>query len=97
MEDGTKSWIINKAYSRHKAKQDRVAILLTCGTEKLKPLFTHKYQTPRPLKGIDKSTLPVDYYWNSKAWMQLTIWNDYLKNLNNKMHLENRNIFVACW
>jgi len=70
LEDGTKLWIINKAYSRHKAKQDRVTILLTCnciGTEKSKPLFIHKYQTPRPLKGIDKSTLPVDYYWSSKA------------------------------
>jgi hypothetical protein len=53
-----------------KQNKDRVTILLTCnciGTEKLKPLFIHKYQTPRPLKGIDKSTLPVDYYWNSKA------------------------------
>jgi hypothetical protein len=26
--------------------------------------------------------------------MQLTIWNDYLKSLNNKMHLENRNILL---
>jgi len=26
--------------------------------------------------------------------MQLTIWNDYLKNLKNKMHLENRNILL---
>src|SRR6185369_10619531 len=80
-----------------KQNKDRVTVLLTCnsiGTEKLKPLFIHKYQTPRPLRGVDKSTLPVDYYWNSKAWMQLTIWNDYLKNLNNKMHLENRNILL---
>jgi len=80
-----------------KQDKNRVTILLTCnsiGTEKLKPLFIHKFQTPRPLKGIDKNTLPVDYYWNSKAWMQLTIWNDYLKKLNNKMHYENRNILL---
>jgi hypothetical protein len=76
-----------------KQSKDRVTVLLTCnsiGTEKLKPLFIHKYQTPRPLRGIDKRTLPVDYYWNNKAWMR----NDYLKSLNNKMHLENRNILL---
>lgn len=80
-----------------KQNKERVTVLLTCnsvGTEKLKPLFIHKFQTPKPLRGIDKSTLPVDYYWNSKAWMQLTIWNDYLKKLNDKMHLENRNILL---
>ncbi|CAG8777773.1 17712_t:CDS:2, partial [Racocetra persica] len=27
-------------------------------------LFIHKFKTPRALKNIDKSTLPVYYYWN---------------------------------
>jgi len=80
-----------------KQSKDRITILLTCnatGTEKLIPLFIHKYQNPRPLNGISKSSLPVDYYWNSKAWMQISIWNDYLKKLDNKMRRANRNILL---
>lgn len=80
-----------------KKNKDRVTILLTCnstGTEKLNPLFIHKYQNPRPLRGIKKDTLPVDYYWNNTSWMQVSIWNDYLKKLNKKMRDENRNILL---
>jgi len=75
-----------------KQSKERITILLTCniaGTEKLIPLFIHKYQNPRPLKGINKNSLPVNYYWNSKTWMQVSIWNDYLKKLDRKMHIMN--------
>jgi hypothetical protein len=80
-----------------KKNKDRVTILLTCnstGTEKLNPLFIHKFQNPRPLRGIRKDTLPVDYYWNNTSWMQISIWNNYLKKLNKKMQNENRNILL---
>ncbi|EXX59905.1 hypothetical protein RirG_184710 [Rhizophagus irregularis DAOM 197198w] len=40
------------------------------GTEKLKPLFIHKYQNPRALNEEKKEELPVNYYWNSTAQMQ---------------------------
>ena len=71
--------------------------MLTCnatGTEKLQPLFIHKYQNPRALNGCDKSTLPVQYYWNCTAWMQVSIWNDYLKRLNTRMHHQKRKILL---
>ena len=64
-----------------KQNKERVTVLLTCnsvGTEKLKPLFIHKFQTPRPLRGIDKSTLPVDYYWNNEAWMKTLVFHHWL-------------------
>lgn len=80
-----------------KLNKERVTVLLTCnatGTEKLIPLFIHKCENPRPLRGIKKSSLLVDYYWNSKAWMQVSIWNDYLKKLDNKMRTANRNILL---
>ena len=80
-----------------KQNKDRVTILLTCnatGSEKLMHLFIHKYQNPRTLKGINKTSLPVDYYWNNQAWMQTSIWNDYLKKLNRKMHNANRKILL---
>jgi hypothetical protein len=83
--------------SGKKNSKNRVTLLLTCnatGTEKLKPLFIHKYQNPRILRGIKKEDLPVDYYWNSTAWMQISIWNDYLENLDRQMRLQNRHILL---
>ena len=80
-----------------KQSKERVTILLTCnaiGTEKLIPLFIHKYQNPRPLNGISKNSLPVDYYWNCKAWMQISIWNNYLKKLDEKMRSMDRKILL---
>src|SRR5437016_9519122 len=62
--------------------------------EKLKPLLIHKYQNPRPLKGIDKDTLPVHYYWNSTSWMQISIFEHWLCKLNEVMRKSRRNILL---
>ena len=89
--------ISNGPVSGTKQSKDRVTVLLTCnatGSEKLPPLFIHKYQNPRALKNICKSTLPVNYYWNPKSWMQVSIWNEYLKNLDTKMRAQGRNILL---
>ena len=78
--------ISNDQVSETKQSKDHVTILLTCnatGNEKLAPLFIHKYENPQVLKNINKKTLSVDYYWNKKSWMQVSIWNDYIKKLNN--------------
>ncbi|GBC47327.2 tigger transposable element-derived protein 6-like [Rhizophagus irregularis DAOM 181602=DAOM 197198] len=40
---------------------DHITVLFTCnatGTEKMRPLFIHKYENPRVLKNINKKTLP---------------------------------------
>jgi len=53
-----------------KKSKNRVTILLTfnaTGSMKLPALFIHKYKTSRDLTGIDKSKLPVDYFWNKSA------------------------------
>jgi hypothetical protein len=83
--------------SGKKKSKKRVTLLLTCnatGTEKLKPLFIHTYENPRILRGKKKEELPVNYYWNSTAWMQVTIWNDYLTKLDTRMRLQHRNILL---
>jgi hypothetical protein len=44
---------------RTKQSKDHVTILFTCNstvTEKLRPLFIHKYETPRVLKNINKNS-----------------------------------------
>ncbi|CAB4411338.1 unnamed protein product [Rhizophagus irregularis] len=57
-------------------------------------VFIHKYETPCALKGIEKRSLPVWYYWNSKAWIQRSIFKHYLERLNSKMLRENQHIIL---
>ncbi|GES96528.1 tigger transposable element-derived protein 6-like [Rhizophagus clarus] len=80
-----------------KKSKKRVTLLFTCnatGTEKMKPLFIHAYQNPRALHKKKKEDLPVEYYWNSTSWMQVSVWNDYLTKLDKRMRLQNRKILL---
>ncbi|CAG8626643.1 8433_t:CDS:2, partial [Diversispora eburnea] len=47
-------------------------------TEKLKPLFIHKYENPWAFKHINKKTPPVDYYWNLKTTQVTNITIEFL-------------------
>src|SRR6266498_1320283 len=89
--------ISNGQVSGMKQSKDRVTVLLICnatGSEKLAPLFIHKYENSRAIKNINKKTLPVDYYWNQKSWMQASIWNEYIKKLDTRMRRQDRNILL---
>jgi DDE superfamily endonuclease len=82
---------------RTKNSKNRVTVLLTCnatGCEKLDPLFIYKFKNPRSLNGKNKDNLSIDYYWNQSAWMQVSIWNDYLRKLDKKMHFQKRKILL---
>jgi len=66
----------NREISGHKKNKSKVSILLTMnasGTDKLPPVFIYKYRTPFPLRHVNKALLPVQYYWNSKAHMQVSL------------------------
>ncbi|GBC34409.2 tigger transposable element-derived protein 6-like [Rhizophagus irregularis DAOM 181602=DAOM 197198] len=92
-----KRMISDKPISGRKQSKDRVTILLcsnATGREKLKPVFIHKYKNPRPLKNLPKSSLPVEYYWNIKAWMQVSIWNDWIRQFDATMRLKGRKILL---
>jgi len=64
------------------------------GTEKTKAVFIGKSQNPRALKNIPKSSLPVQYYWNKTAYMQVSVWNDWLKLFDSRLRLQNRHIIL---
>ena len=71
-----------------KKPKDRITLLLACnatGTVKLTPVFIHKYKNPRCMRQIDQRNLPVYYYWNSSAWMQISIFSRWLSQLNSDL------------
>ncbi|XP_042215868.1 tigger transposable element-derived protein 1-like [Homarus americanus] len=47
---------------------------------KLKPLLVYHSENPRALKGYAKSSLPVIWHSNKKAWMIMTLFQDWFTN-----------------
>ena len=63
-----------------KAFKDRFTLLLGAnltGDCKLKPVMVYHSENPRALKGYNKKTLPVHWYYSRFAWMTASIFNDY--------------------
>lgn len=79
-----------------KFSKDRITILLGVNMlgEKLKPLMIGRSKKPRCFKNFDIEKLPIYYRWNTKSWMTLTIFQDWLKDLNSKMKAEDRKILL---
>ena len=46
------------------------------------------------MKNLNYKNLPVYYFWNKKAWMQISIFNDILLKLNEKMRQKRRKIVL---
>ena len=80
-----------------KKPKDRVTIMLTCnatGSHKLPAVFIHKFKNSRCIRNIDKTTLPVWYYWNNSSWMQRSIFQSWIKLVNQQMRNQRRNILL---
>jgi len=63
-----------------KASMDRLNLLLgenESGTLKLKPLLVYHSETPRVMKGILKSRLPVIWISNRRAWVTQLIFSEW--------------------
>lgn len=79
-----------------KLAKERVTVLLACSAagEKLKPLVIGRAQNPRCLKNVEKSSMPVIYRWNRKAWMTGTLCEEWLIRLNARMQQQKRKILL---
>ena len=81
----------------HKKEKARVTILCatnSIGTETMNLTFIYQHKTPRAMRNLNYKNLPVHYFWNKKAWMQVSIFNEVLLILNNQMKQKNRKIIL---
>ena len=87
--------------TRSKLLSQKRQITLFCavnslGTEKMKLSFIRNHNQWKP-------KLPVYYYWNRTAWMQVSFFNEILIILNNNMKkqgrkiLDNALLYIICW
>ena len=60
----------------------------------MKPLVIGKAERPRAFKGIKLDQLQVQWKANSKAWMNKSCFNEWLRNLNLKMKMHKRRILL---
>lgn len=63
-----------------KAAKDRFTILLggnANGDLKLKPLLVYHAKTPRAMKGVIKSSLPIIWEFNKKSWITRDIFQNW--------------------
>lgn len=76
-----------------KQSKERFTILqcanMNC-TDKLPPLVIGKSKRPRCFKGV--KNLPLDYVSNSKAWMTKTLFDDWLKKVDEIMKIKGKKI-----
>ena len=82
-----------------KKDKERVTVLLCCnatGTKKIKPFVIGKSRNPRCYSKVNIATLPVRYSSNTKAWMTMEIWNEWLKWLDNNVSQKSLLIVDNC-
>ena len=94
---GPNSTLATGAVKGTKKKKDRLTVAVCCnatGTDKLIPLVIGKSKRPRCFgkKGTFNPEIYVQYTSNKKAWMTSPIYQQWLRDLDRRMRLENRHI-----
>src|SRR5204863_473426 len=80
-----------------KKDKSRVTVLLgvnATGTDKLRPWVIGKLKRPRPLSRVNLELLPVYYRGNPKAWMNLSVFEEVLREMDNRFRMQNKKILL---
>ncbi len=79
-----------------KFSKERLTILFCINQEgeKLQPLVIGKFKTPRSLKNVNLTVMDLSYDFNKKAWINLSVFKNWLEKLNDQMKTKNRRILL---
>ncbi|GES84905.1 CENP-B homolog protein 2-like [Rhizophagus clarus] len=84
-ETGTRSNTNHKMYFQIKKNKEHLSIDLCAnadGSYKLDPLIIGKFAKPRCFKNVNINNLPMKYQNNNKAWMIITIFQEWLQEFD---------------
>lgn len=84
----------DKASGKYSKERLTVLFCVSKAGEKLKPLVIGKSKNPQAFKSKNISNFNLTYKNNSKAWMSLTIFEEWLKELNSNLKNSNRKILL---
>ena len=80
-----------------KKSKDRVTAMVACnqdGSDKLPLLVIGKYARPRCLKNTNMDLLPVKYKSQKNAWMDNTLYEQWMREIDRRMKAAKRNILL---
>src|SRR3954468_23984448 len=80
-----------------KKDKSRITVFLgvnATGTDKLKPWVIGKAKRPRPLSHVNLECLPVHYRGNPKAWMNSTVFEEVLRDMNSYFRMQDKIILL---
>ena len=80
-----------------KKDKTRVTVLLgvnATGTDKLKPWVIGNAKRPRPLSKVNLELLPVYYRGNPKAWMNSSVFEEVLREMDSRFRMQNKKILL---
>ena len=80
-------------------KKDKscVTVLLgvnATGTDKLKPWVIGNSKRPRPLSKVNLERLPVYYRGNPKAWMNSSVFEEILREMDSRFRFQNKKVLL---
>ena len=80
-----------------KKDKTRVTVLLgvnAIGTDKLKPWVIGNSKRPRPLSKVTLERLPVYYRGNPKAWMNSSVFEEVLREMDSRFRAQDKKILL---
>ncbi|CAB5315530.1 unnamed protein product [Rhizophagus irregularis] len=86
-----------KPVSGRKKDKSRVTVLLgvnVTGTDKLKPWLIGNSKRPRPLLKVNLNRLPVHYRGNPKAWMNSSVFEEVLREIDGYFRVQDKKILL---
>src|SRR5439155_22822876 len=89
--------LVTKPVPDRKKDKSRISVLLgtnATGTDKLKPWVIGNSKRPRPLAKINLERLPVHYRGNPKAWMNSSIFEEVLRDMDSYFRAQDKKILL---